>query len=306
MAESLQGHGCTVEARLSEIPELARKWVVEPDYPSLRTAKIAVLCSAAKEGLFEFIEFKGESPPAGHQTWFELACEGKIPRIPKRKEPPEEVEDDYEEGQITEGPKVKKKKIQDKNVIVGHDSVSQTGDIISPDVPVIASPAEQPSETFISASDASTLAMPAAPVVQQPSRCKGKKKKSNANRRRLPPHPDDPHTSLGPSISLIPYTPYAPSPQGYPVPPPSFYFGPPSGSPYPYGPGYGYGPPVMLPMGLPYGPPDHHHHHHVPEQQPQRGGFALPGPRPCDKYEESANNCGLEECYTLAQTRPRS
>jgi len=73
--------------------------------------EIAVLCLAAKEGLFEYIKFKGESPPVGHQTWFELACEGKIPGFPKRKKPTEEVEDDYEEGQITEGSKKKRRKL---------------------------------------------------------------------------------------------------------------------------------------------------------------------------------------------------
>lgn len=97
-------------------------------------------------------------------------------KIPKLKEPPEEAEDDYEEGQITEGPK-KKTKIENKNVLVGDDSVHQTGDIIPPDTPVTASPTEQPSGTFISASDGSTLAMPGASAVQQPSRRKCRKKK---------------------------------------------------------------------------------------------------------------------------------
>jgi len=150
MAESLlQGHGFTVAARFSQTPELVRRWVVEPDYPSLRAARTAVLPLTAKDGLFEFIEYKGESPPAGHKTWFELVGERKISRIPKRKEPVEEVKDDYEEGQITEDPK-EKRKIEDKYVLVGDDSVRQPGDIISPDAPAAASPAEQPCGISIS------------------------------------------------------------------------------------------------------------------------------------------------------------
>ena len=38
------------------------------------------------------------------QNVVELVREGKIWRILKRKEPYEEVEDDYEEGRITGGP----------------------------------------------------------------------------------------------------------------------------------------------------------------------------------------------------------
>lgn len=72
------------------------------------------------------------------------------------------MEDGYEEGEITEGPK-EKKKIGDKNVLVGDDSVHQTGNIIPPDAPITTSPAEQSSGTSISASDASTLAIPLHP-----------------------------------------------------------------------------------------------------------------------------------------------
>ena len=74
---------------------------------------------SCKDGLFTFIEYKGEFPPAGYNTWFKLAREGRIPCTPKRRE---EAEDDYE-GQIPEGPKEKKRKFEDKKVLVGDDSV---------------------------------------------------------------------------------------------------------------------------------------------------------------------------------------
>ena len=131
--------------------------------------------------------------------WFELAREGKIPHIPKRKEPSEEVEDDYEEGQIAEGPKEKKRKIEDKSVLVEDDSVQQAGDIVPPGTPVTASPPHQPSGASNSASGGSTLSTPAAHAIQQPSRGKARKRRSNTKRRQLLPHPDDPYTSLGPN-----------------------------------------------------------------------------------------------------------
>ena len=98
---------------------------------------------------------------------------------------PGEVEDDYEEGEITQCPKKKRK----LNVSVEDDSVCQTEDIISPNAPGPASPVpEHPSLLQ------TTLALSAAPDVQHSSCRKGREKETNAKRRRLA-HPDDLHLS---------------------------------------------------------------------------------------------------------------
>ncbi|OBZ72869.1 putative transporter C11D3.18C [Grifola frondosa] len=79
--------GCTllIELLPSPAPEMARQYVVPPEYRNRNDAKIAVVNMAAEQGVIEFIRFRGCPPPPGY-TPFYMQCQERVgANVRKRK-----------------------------------------------------------------------------------------------------------------------------------------------------------------------------------------------------------------------------
>jgi hypothetical protein len=64
-----------------------REYRVEPDYRTRADARAAVACLASEQGIFELLRFRGQPPPAGYKSFWEVHNRPVEKQRLKRKEP---------------------------------------------------------------------------------------------------------------------------------------------------------------------------------------------------------------------------